>query len=432
MRNMKIYLALIFIGIVSLTNIKAENPPFELQRLSTDYNGIVANGNFWIVYGNNGIITYSDDLGESWKQFCLGEFNHIKKMLSIDGKFYALTPNSIFIGTSDCRLWTEKKLTDESQFFDFTFVDGYFYITAKNKIYKIEKGLATQLEIFLEFDQFTRLSEIVSLSNFLFVIESDYYIFKINRETKQIDTIDVHPQHGSFTNRDLTNLKVINSNLYILLKYSMISQPEFAFENIRHKLIVSKDLGESWESVTDNIRVSVEYLIDDGKVYFLAPKIINFYERIKSWNVGYYQTNDNNELVEINAADTIDRWIPFIMGSGNLNAFGISKLNKINDNLLLAVGPSKTILKSKNGGLNWELVSYCKPLANSIDIIWSINTLSFLGSDSLIISTAKEPYLFCLPTEVQRSSQFFQRRIFDMLQFIHYHSSNSTIIRSQF
>ncbi len=362
MKNMKIYLVLIIIGIISLMELKAENPPFELQRLSTDYNGIVANGNLLIVYGNNGVITYSNDLGESWKQFSLGEFNHIKKMLFIDGQFYALAPNSIFIGTSDCKIWTEKRFSNESQFLDFTFIENHFYITTRNKIYKIDKELATQLEIFLEFDEYTALSEIVSLSSFLFVIESDYYIFKIDIETKQIDTIDVHPQHGSFTNRDLTNIKVINSNLYVLLKYSRTSQPEFAFENVRHKLIVSIDLGKSWELVTDNIRVTKEYLIDEGKVYFLAPTIIDFTGKEKSWNIGYYQINTNNELMEINNADTIDKWIPFIRGSGNLNTFGVAKLNKINDNLLFAVGPNKTIIKSQNGGLNWDLVSYFKPL----------------------------------------------------------------------
>lgn len=390
MKNTKVYFIAIIIGIIVIFNVKAENSPIAIQRLSTDYNGIVTNGNVILVYGNNGVITYSSDNGENWNQLYLGELNQIRKIFYIDGKFYALAPNSIFVGTSDCKIWIQKRFSNEEQFFDFTFVENFFYITAKNKIYKIERELATQPEIFFEFDEFTTLSEIVSLSNFLFIIESEYYIFKIDRETKQIDTIDVHPQQGSFTNRNLANLKIINSNLYVLMKYSIQSKPEFAFENVKHKLIASKDLGKNWEFITDNIRVSKEYLVDNGKIYFLSPKIIDFTANEKGWNVGYYYIDSNNELMEVNSADTIDKWIPFIKGSGNLNTFDVVRLNKINDNLLLAVGSNKTILKSLNGGLNWELVSYFKPLSSII-----VSTkISFLGADSILIFSEREPFLF--------------------------------------
>lgn len=431
MRNTKIYLIVITIVIVVILNVKAENPPIAVQRLSEDYNGIVTNGDVILVYGNNGVVTYSNDNAESWEQVCLGEFNHIRKMFYIDGKFYALTPNSIFVGTNDCKIWTQKRFSNEEQFLDFTFIENFFYIIAKNKIYKIEKDLATQLEVFLEFDEFTSLSEIVSLSNFLFVIESEYYIFKIDRETKQIDTIDVHPQHGSFTNRDLVNLKVINSDLYVLMKYSMQSKPEFAFENVKHKLIASKDLGKNWEFVTDNIRVSTEYVVDNEQTYFLSPKIIDFTANEKGWNVRYYHINSNNGLTEINSADTIDKWIPFVQGSGNLNTFGVTQLNKINDNLLLAVGPNKTILKSLNGGLNWKLVSYFKPLSQTFTVSTKI---SFLGRDSILIFSEREPFLFLSSDGGATFKPLFSKNIPDIPIYPNFiqRDNNSFIIFSNY
>ncbi len=140
----KILFATLFVFafvLFNTTSVYSNKLRFRLERLSTDFNGVVFNGRVVLAYGKYGIITYSTDQGENWKQISLGDNLDILKIVTIDGNFYALTPYSLLVSTDDGMNWRQKVFFDEPEFKDFTFDTQYFYFVTKNAIYRTDLSL---------------------------------------------------------------------------------------------------------------------------------------------------------------------------------------------------------------------------------------------------------------------------------------------------
>lgn len=80
----------------------------DIEMLGTDFNGIFHSGSTIIIYGKYGNITYSNDLGVSWKQSIVGYTNDILKIISLEGKFYALSPENIFVSDDQAKLGNQQ------------------------------------------------------------------------------------------------------------------------------------------------------------------------------------------------------------------------------------------------------------------------------------------------------------------------------------
>lgn len=387
-----ILIAVVFFNTKSLYTQNKIN--FGLEPIGTDYNGVITNGYITLAYGKYGIITYSTDGGDSWKQISLGAKLDILKIVEIQGIFYALTPYSILKSTDNGLNWTQRELFDVPELVDFTFDEQFFYLATKNKIFRIGIDLTNQPEPYFDFDEFTSFSEIAYLNNYLFGIESKYYIFRINLKDKKIDTIDFHESvlGKSSMCRDISHLKVYDSTIYILAENiyqndKQIADPRFADMNITHCLLKSKDYGENWKVVTSGVRLTKEYQIVNDTLYFLTHKAIKFNVDDYFYSIGYFKYNpvDKNEE-EINPNDTLEYMIPIYLGSpvdiSVPNTFKVNSFTYLNRYTIIAVGPNKTILRSTNGGRKWDLISYFKPL-NTLSI--SNQNVKFLGNDTIII-----------------------------------------------
>lgn len=125
---------------------------FRLERLSTDYNGVVYDGKNVLAYGNYGVITYSTDKGKTWKQISLGEHIEILKILYIKDNLYALTPYSILKSADNPFNWRQRKFFDEPNLRDIAFDEKYIYLASTNAIYRTELDLNGELETIVLFD----------------------------------------------------------------------------------------------------------------------------------------------------------------------------------------------------------------------------------------------------------------------------------------
>jgi len=65
---MKTLILSLAIAIISITNLNSQDFLFKIEILITDFNGVVANDAVILCYGDWGIITYSEDREETWKQ----------------------------------------------------------------------------------------------------------------------------------------------------------------------------------------------------------------------------------------------------------------------------------------------------------------------------------------------------------------------------
>lgn len=123
-------------------NVLYSNLPFQIERLGTDYNGVIEINNRIIVYGDYGVLTYSDDFGDIWKQINLGEFNNILKIIKDDeGNLFALTPKSILISKDNGNNWTQKIILESQIMIDFALGNNAIYFITENRIGVIDKNL---------------------------------------------------------------------------------------------------------------------------------------------------------------------------------------------------------------------------------------------------------------------------------------------------
>ncbi len=375
--------------------------PFQIERISTDYNGVAYNGKNLLAYGKYGVITYSTDKGETWNQICLGDKLEILKIIQIDGNFYALTPFSILKSTDNGLNWTQRQFFEDQTFRDFTTDGKFFYIISESAILRIDVLLQGNLEPIYQFE-FASLNEIVYLENYLFCIESWYYIYKINLETKESIIIDLHQTvlKGDSLVRDISHLKVFGSKIFVLAEnifqnFLAANNPEYADDNIRHCVLQSSDLGENWEIATRNIRLTKEYQIIDDTIYFLTHKCwMDTSNYQYYYTIRYFKIDSTGKEQEINRDELLDRRIVVYMGQYHPsdisipNTFKVNMFIKLDKETIIAVGPNKTILRSKNNGLNWELVSYFKP------IVEQKKEVKFFSKDTILVLTTIRPFIY--------------------------------------
>jgi hypothetical protein len=378
------------LGVSSLYS----NLPFQIERLGTDYNGVIEINNRIIVYGNNGVLTYSDDFGDTWKQINLGEFNNILKIIKDEnGLLYALAPTAILFSKDGGNSWTQKTILKNQTMLDFVLRNNVIYFITENSIGVIDKGLKTAPQIFLQFEDFSSFSKCELLDKYLFVIEADYYIYRINLETKQIDTIDVHTKvkMGSYL-RDVSNIKTNGSDLYVLVANKLPSQLEAEYINIRHLVIKSTNYGNTWEGVTSDIPVTKDFLIEnDSSVSTLAPICFYFGEKNPYFGVSFVRTK-GKEFTEYIQRDTTGIWFPYYRGGKNINKHRISKIARIQDNLIVAVGNNKTILISKDNGANWEMKSFFRPIFEAA--LGQGYNIQVLQGDTIVVISNTIPFCF--------------------------------------
>ncbi len=396
-KNLILIMVFLFEGfLLSIANGK---PSFFIERISTDYNGIAYNGKNILAYGKYGVITYSTDKGESWKQLCLGDSLELLKIINVDTVFYALTPYSILKSTDNGLHWKQRKFFDEPTFKDFTTDGKFFFAISSRAVFRIDVELSQFPETLYQFE-FSSLNEIVFLQNYLFCIDSKYFLYRINIATLEVRTFDLHNSILKDNNdvRELSRIKVYNSNIYLLAESAYQNHPLYAtpinsHSNIRHTLLRTTDFGESWSIVTKNIRLTKEYQVLNDTVYFLTQTpIINKEDNYFSYSIRYYTVDSTGLEIEINPDEVLDRRIDVYTGGLNdlsvPNTFGVNMFIHIDYGKLIAVGPNKTILMSKNKGLNWNLLSYFKPLVKSN------NEIRFLGKDTILVLVDIRPYYF--------------------------------------
>ena len=85
-------------------------PQYQAERLITDFNGVATNGSNILCYGNYGIITYSLDDGENWKQLNIGDKYSIKKIRAVGNYFYGVTNYSIIKSTNNGLKWKNAEI----------------------------------------------------------------------------------------------------------------------------------------------------------------------------------------------------------------------------------------------------------------------------------------------------------------------------------
>ena len=114
---------------------------YEIERMITDFNGVVSIGNNVLCYGNYGIITYSNNKGINWKQLNIGDKYEIKKILNYNNNLYGST-NLGLIKSKDSGLnWEKKDIANLNSMNRFTISSDKIYLQSMGKIQIFDTNL---------------------------------------------------------------------------------------------------------------------------------------------------------------------------------------------------------------------------------------------------------------------------------------------------
>lgn len=111
--------------------------PFSVQRMITDFRGIVSNGTLTICYGNWGIMTYSTNAGRSWEQRSFGNNYNIMKIESDGSEFFGVTGSFLFRSYNNVSYWLKRTVSERAKILD---------------MYNIEARVLDTVDLIKEFD----------------------------------------------------------------------------------------------------------------------------------------------------------------------------------------------------------------------------------------------------------------------------------------
>lgn len=357
----------------------------EFELLGTDYTGIFHSGNTILIYGKYGIITYSNDLGINWKQSYVGQNNDVLKIISIDDKFYALSPEKIFISKDQGKSWEETSIHWEENFVDFCTDGNQIFIITENEILRMDKELKSDLNLLFQFDPFIKFTEMAIWGKYLFIIDAKTSIVRYNI----VANIPEDTIFTGFSQQQIEKLKMKDSVIYVLLVSDEHSPSfELNYQFIRHKVLFSEDW-KTWKIFAKDIPITREYLIEGNEAHTLSPKPIRENTYL---TVSYVRANSQGLIEENNLAKP-NTWIPYFQLIEKANTFQINAIERINDSVLVACGNNKTILISKDNGKNWTFASYFRPMYEETFFI-PINQIVQRGKDTIVVLAHYRPYMY--------------------------------------
>lgn len=377
-----------------IVSISFAQSKFKIERIGTDYNGVIENKGRIIAYGNYGVITFSDNFGETWTQINLGEFNHIFKIIKDEKEnLYALCTNSILFSSDNGNNWKQRIIDSNITISDFAIKEKSIFLLVENKILVCENFNGI-INLFLEFDEMTLLQKCLFVDKYLFVVDLNNLIFRIDIYTKNIDTIDISSKIDISPFTNIERVKEFGKEIYLVLKSPNSYSPRF-IENYQHCVIKTKDFGNTWEILTRRLPVTFDFLVNnDSTISTLSPYLASgdyfglSYSKIRKDSLSKHNQDTSQNV-----------YFPYFSSYGTsvvFNYYFITGLTRCesNDSIIAAVGNNKVILVSKDNGKTWVLKSFFRPLYQPFLNRGKCYQVNFLGTDTIVVVTAAKPFFF--------------------------------------
>lgn len=352
----------LFAFIILSASLSSKDVPFKAERMITDFNGIVTNGNNTIAYGNYGIMTYSLDMGQTWKQQNIGDGHSIKKMITVEDDFIGITNLALIKSTDNGMTWRMNDLSDEAKLINFTAVDNSLYILTNNSILKSDFDLSVQLEPIFELEENSDYSELKSDGKNLYFIKNNRLLQIYDIEKNELTSVDLINDMDCSSCTSINDIQTSDKMVYIK-RIRKPTDTEFPY------VLSSSDNGQTWKNTELLIRPNAAYKIVNNKIQYFTPirpespfnsgYFINGFYRVDSIDIEL----DTNYITRINTEEKIERRTRTL----EYTDFAVSGNN------IIAVGNSKLISVSSNGGKTFEFKSNLK---NNYESEFQVNILS--------------------------------------------------------
>lgn len=364
--------------IFAISYAIASFPEFNIQRMNTNYSGVISNNDKILCYGNYGIITYSSNFGDTWYRINIGDEYNIKKIINFKNQFFGITDNHLIYSNNGIE-W-QKKLFSDSDTLKTIFAnknDLYFY--SNKNLYQINQNLEYSHFYMLDTTQF---KDIEATDESIFLINNNE-LFELNINNKDFQKINIdYDKISEMANRSnwIDNIKVKNNTLYILFVYrnKYTNGLTYQMQNIfKYK--------EEFELISEKLFLyDNNYILKDDNLYLFKTERFN-YDNFSCYLLTTAKAigKDKLEVISDTSRNEIENsiWNP----SWPKLDIAIKGAEQVNDSVFVLSGDNNFIAVSKNNGVNWNIHSYIKLTSNrkspfyfdNNNILFSPNTLKF-------------------------------------------------------
>ncbi|MBI5326593.1 MAG: hypothetical protein HZB41_15185, partial [Ignavibacteriae bacterium] len=354
---MKTSMKIIIINLIiyfSYSVTFSQQPPFKIQRMLTDFRGIVTNGSKTICYGDYGIMTYTTDAGKTWEQDNWGDKYNIMRMESDGSDFFGVTDYFLFRSYNYTSYWLYHSIYDEQKIIDMKLKGDSIFILTKEGIILSDKEMDVNKTPFLVLDSNSNYSELKTDGINLYFIADDTLLLIFNLDSKYLDTVNL----GNYIDcihcrKVISNLNIFNEKIYIMLNYN--------FNNTNNSIIARSDnFGKDWNKITQELSNIDCYKIINDSVYILNPGIYWDFSEDSYLILNYFKNDTSHYRIDttiidtttyynriyikdtINILDTLPQKHIYSVNRYN-NKFSISDFIILNEDTIFAVGSHKMI-----------------------------------------------------------------------------------------
>jgi hypothetical protein len=330
---MKKIIIFIFLFVQTLS-LKSQGYPFNYERLSIDFNGVVSNNYCILAYGDGGIALRSSNGGEDWEQIAIlpDEFV-INKIINVDGIFYGCADmnygtqrTSYLIKSEDGKSWEKKYIPSQSIMKSVTASGNKLFSLATQSILVFNTNMNYISEI--PFDSVNKPNEIFAFEEKLFMPV----------DSGKIITYDINNGYSQY----IIDFKSLSICQKCNKPFRMLSENKNLFVIVSGQLLKSSDEGNTWNQIANNL--NVYYTIRDNRAYCIKIRLdINLNMSL----MDFYRQNNDGSMQAI-FSDPPERYV---------SDYKIYDIKFTGVDTVVAVGTNKLIFISYNGGYNWTLKS---------------------------------------------------------------------------
>lgn len=334
---MKIKIILFIQILISVSFAFSQNTIFDwldIRRIDTDFNGSCYNGEALLVYGTNGVILRSFDLGKKWSNIQLNEIYDIINMENINNSLIALTKNGVILKSIDNGSnWEEFNIGNDTTY--------YKMIIFQNNLYCSSYSGITVLN-----------SDLKKIKHYSLQLDTTYYSFTIFQNKiiyssgiGKLGLIDIQNDQST-----IIDLKAIGLCSDCSIPNILTNNNDKLFFSIKSDLFMYD--GTNFIKTVKPIKLSCPFTINEDELL----QIYSIYNPSIGVDSLYYNKIDfkSNTIIRINKQEN-DRYIK------NLDFLN---MDYITENIIIAVGKNKLIYMSFDKGQNWNLKSYFIPQFN--------------------------------------------------------------------
>ncbi len=306
----------------SMVNISFPAEYFDAERLNIDFYGVCGNSNVIIAYGSGGVILISSDKGQNWSQRKIFDDSvSIKKIIPFKDGFIGLTYSQIVFSLDKEAGSMQSKPADKySPQFDLTSDGNTIYCLSNSYIYEMNDDL--------EIIKAEKI-QVIPKPNSIQYFKDKLYI--------STDSCLIY----SYNIKDNYSFSEHNISLYGPSAYSFRNGGDNLYAVMGGKIYKTSD-GKTWE-LMQNLGGSSSYAVRNDDIIILN---IIYENPDKPRKLECYSVDKEKVLTKI--------------GQNTDGRFAIyNKLSHefIDDSVIVAAGPLKTIFVSADRGRNWQLKS---------------------------------------------------------------------------